>query len=386
MPNARIAVTALLAGGLLLAGCSASPDSSSTSTPVESTATLPADTKAAFQQILDDARMKFDFPGAQAGVWTRDSEWVSVTGTSAQGGDRPPQRDDHTRIGSITKTFTVAVVLRLSDQGKVDLDDPIDTYVPGMPNGATATLRDLASMTSGIPPYSANEQFQKDYFGDPSTVFTPGQLVGYVKDDKPSFPAGTQVEYSNTNTVLLGMVVEKVTGEPFADVLRTELLDPLGMPQTSFPTDSPDLPDPYWEGITVQTDPEGEVKDATNFNPSWGFTAGAMISTLDDLHRWSVALGTGEGWVSDDLQKQRVDSMNSTVPPNSQERGYALGFGTQNGWIGHTGELPGYNTTIQYDPDTKTSIVVMVNSDIPAGDDNPAPFIADQLIGALPQS
>lgn len=384
----------VLVVGALIAGCSgssiASDASASAAASVSSAASGPAasaspsaDVQAAFQKVLDDAKAKFDFPGAQAGVWTADGQWYGVTGTSAPNGDRPPQRDDHTRIGSITKTFTVATLLQLVDQGKVSLDDPISKYFPEIPNGDTATLRMLASMTSGIPPYSFNEDFQKAYFSDPNTVFRPQQLVDYIKKTPASFPAGTKVEYSNTNTVLLGMVIEQVTGKPFAEVLKAGILDPLGLTETSFPGDSNALPTPHLDGITEQTDPDGEVKNATDFNPSWGFTSGAMISTLDDLHAWSVALGTGDGWVSPVLQKERMASMTSSVEGNTPQMAYALGFGVANGWIGHTGELPGYNTSITYDPATGTSIVVMVNSDIPSDSKNPAPYISAQLQEAL---
>jgi CubicO group peptidase (beta-lactamase class C family) len=160
-----------------------------------------------------------------------------------------------------------------------------------MPNGDTATLRMLASMTSGIPPYSFNEEFQSVYFADPATVFAPQQLVDYVKDSEPSFPAGTKVEYSNTNTVLLGMVIEKVTGRPFADVLQEGILGPLGLAQTSFPADSPALPSPHLDGITEQADPEGQVKDATNFNPSWDH-----LGRDDLLARRPSPMGRGPGY------------------------------------------------------------------------------------------
>lgn len=375
-----VAAAAVLVMGVAVAGCSSGTTTAEPSVAASADGpTFAPERQAAMQQVLDDARTKFDFPGAQAGVWTEDGTWIGVAGTSGRDTDRAPQRDDHTRIGSITKTFTVALVLQLADQGRVDLDDVIDTYVPGMPNGDSATLRQLASMTSGIPPYSFDKKFLSIYFADPYTVFSPQELVDFVKDDKPSFPAGTAVEYSNTNTVLLGMVIEKVTGEPFAETLRAGLLEPLGLTQTSFPFQSAELPQPHLDGITTQTDPEGTIKDATDFNPSWGFTAGAMISTLDDLHRWSVALGTGEGWISPELQEQRTASMTSDLPENTKERAYALGFGVENGWIGHTGELPGYNSSIQFDPQTRTSVVVMVNSDIPAGKDNPAPYITAGL-------
>lgn len=240
------------------------------------------------------------------------------------------------------------------------------------------------TVEESIPHLQIGRRFlQHTFFSDPQTVFTPQQLIDYVKGDKPLYPAGTKVNYSNTNTVLLGMVIEQVTGKPFADSLQSGILDPLGMTQTSFPTTSPAIPDPYWQGITEQGIPYGTVKNATNWNPSWGFTAGAMISTLDDLRKWAVALGTGQGIFNAATQAERVKSETSTVPPNSPEMAYALGFGVSNGWIGHTGELPGFNTSIQYDPKTQTTIVVMVNSDIPAGKANPAPTIFNELKAAM---
>jgi D-alanyl-D-alanine carboxypeptidase len=137
----------------------------------------------------------------------------------------------------------------------------------------------------------------------------------------------------------------------------------------------------------MQGQAAGKIADATNWNPSWGYSAGAMISTIDDLRCWAMTLGSGGGLVSDRLQKERLASVDSTVPPNSPGKAYALGFGVFNGWIGHTGELPGYNSSIQYEPTTGATVVVMVNSDIPIGptgkEQNPAPTISNQLIAAL---
>lgn len=373
----RRVLGAAAAAGLLLTGCGGSDDGGA----------LPAKLQARFQQVLDDQRAVFNFPGAQAGVWTPDGSWVGVTGASAAGASTPPARADHTRIGSITKTFTVILLLQLVEKGRVSLDDPIGKYVPGLPNGDTATLRMLASMVSGIPSYTRMAPFLDAYFNDTQRVFTPQQLVAYVKGQPADFAAGTQVSYSNTNTVALGMVIEQQTGRPFAQVLKDNILGPLGLSQTLSPGASNALPNPHWRGITLQANPDGVVKDATDWNPSWGFSAGDMISTLDDLHRWAVALGTGEGLVSPAMQKIREASMHSTVPPNSPQLAYALGFGVFNGWIGHTGELPGFNTSILYDPRTQTAIVSMVNSDIAAlvgaKAADPAPTISAALITAL---
>lgn len=348
---------------------------------------LPADIQARFQQVMEKNRVAFSFPGAQAGIWTSSGAWIGTTGTAALYGRTPPSRRDHTRIGSITKTFTVMLLLQQVDKGLVSLDDPIGKYVKGLPNGDTATLRMLATMTSGIPSYTFNTTFQNKLFQHPDSTFTPQELLDYVRSTSAPFTAGTRVDYSNSNTVALGLVIEQVTGKPFAQALREGILDPLGMPHTSFPGDTSALPTPHLDGITQQGQPAGKTTDATNWNPSWGYTAGGMISTLDDLHCWAVTLGTGGGLVSPALQNERRASMTPTVPPNSPKMAYALGFGMMNGWIGHTGELPGYNTSIQYDPRTGTTVVVMVNSDIPIGpagnQKNPAPTISNELIAAM---
>lgn len=373
----------------VLAGCGATSGSTTltcASQPVTEIAFAPV-LEARLQQVLDKNKTVFAFPGAQAGVWTANGTWVGVTGSAAPDGRATPARDDHTRIGSITKTFTVMLLLQQVDKGLVSLDDPIGKYVKGLPNGDSATLRMLADMSSGIPSYTFDDDFQQKLFEHPETVFTPQQLLAYVHGAEALYPAGTRVNYSNSNTVALGQVIEQVTGKSFAEALQDGILDPLGMSGTSFPGSSPVLPLPRLEGITMQGQSEGKIANATNWNPSWGYTAGAMISTLDDLRCWAVTLGTGGGLVSDSLQETRLASANSNVPPNSPEKAYALGFGVFNGWIGHTGELPGYNSSIHYDPKTGTTVVVMVNSDIPTGpagnEQNPAPTISDQLIEVM---
>lgn len=384
-------LTAIAAGAAFLllggyAGTSSSAPLACASQPVAQTALAPA-LQAKLQQVLDRNKAAFAFPGAQAGVWTASGAWVGVTGSAAPDGKAAPARGDHTRIGSITKTFTVMLLLQQADKGRVSLDDPIGKYVQGLPNGDTATLRMLASMTSGIPSYTYDAAFQTRLFDHPDTVFSPAQLLDYVRGAKALYPAGARVDYSNSNTVALGQVIEQVTGKSLAQALQDGILGPLGMSGTSFPGNSPALPTPHFNGITMQGQPEGKTADATYWNPSWGYSAGAMISTLDDLRCWAVTLGTGGALVSERLQKERMASIRSTVPPNSPAKAYALGFGVFDGWIGHTGELPGYNTSIQYDPASGTAVVVMVNSDIPLGpaghEENPAPSISAQLIAAM---
>jgi D-alanyl-D-alanine carboxypeptidase len=395
--STRIAIL-VLAGGLALGGCggsgseSADASQSGNASASAGESALPADTQAKLQAVLDDTRAAMGFPGVQAGVWTPDGEWTGVSGTAGEGETRPPEPADHTRIGSLTKTFTGTVILQLAEEGKVSLDDPISKYVPDMPNGDTATLANLANMTSGIPPYTptatgpsfpSQQEFIDAYFADPYSVWTPQQLVDIVKGQPPMFAAGEQMFYSNTNTVLLGMVIEQVTGQSIEEVFKAKIYEPLGMTQTSFPGDSADLPTPYLSGLTEQGDPQGEPKDATDWNPSWGFTAGAAISTLEDLHRWGVALGTGEGILQPEMQAERMKSFDTTVAGNSPDRSYGLGAARTDGWIGHVGTLPGYNTSVQYDPQSKTTIVIMVNSDVPKDNKLPDAKVFGGMVEAL---
>lgn len=366
---------------LLLGACSGSPSSDE-----PSAAQYPAELQESFQQVLKEAQSAFGFPGVQAGVWSPAGQWVGTVGTAGADSTEAITPEDHTRIGSITKTFTVTALLQEVEKGNLSLSDPIEKYVPGLPNGKTATLRDLAQMTSGIPSYTQSKKWLVNYFSDTQNTYTAQQLVDYVKGKKPMFEPGSQFYYSNTNTVALGLAIEKVAGKPLGDVLETQIIEPLGLTGTSWPGESPDLPEPYLSGETEQGLPEGEVKDSTNWNPSWGNAAGEMISTLDDLRAWGVALGTGEGILQPETQQLRIASLdeNTAIEGNSPDMVYGIGFGRVDGWIGHTGELPGYNTSVQYDPETQTTIVVMVNSDIPNEDGAaPAPTVLDGLRAEL---
>jgi D-alanyl-D-alanine carboxypeptidase len=320
----------------------------------------------------------------------------------------PMTADVNQRIGSVTKTFTVTALLQLAEEGALSLDDPIEQYVPGMPNG-TATLAQLAEMRSGIPSYTFDEGFQTTLFSDPDFVWEPQQLVDLVKGQEPMFAPGTMTFYSNTNLILLGMVIEQVTGEPIDEVMQKRIIGPLGLEHTAMPTDG-SYPEPHPQGYTMQGVDGDAPNDATAWNPSWGWTAGSMISNLDDLLVWGEALATGDGILSPETQAERLNSFDFDVPvyagpgktaPQTPSRAYGLGLGLALDWYGHEGELPGFNTFVQhYEPEGIT-LVVMVNADILSGADctedqatvpenpkvgpcqSPASRIADALAEAL---
>jgi D-alanyl-D-alanine carboxypeptidase len=340
-------------------------------TPTMMKATLPKDIIAKVDAAAQASFAKASTPGAIVGVRTPEGTWTTAYGVADPKGGRPMTVAMHTRIGSITKTFTGTVIMRLSQDQKLLLDDPIEKYVSGVPNGNSITLRQLANMTSGIASYTRNAKFTDTYFAKPETVFTPDQLLKIGIASSPLFPPGAQFDYSNTNTILLGMVIEKVTGKPVAEAFDAMVFKPLKLLNTSWPNQSTKMPEPYAEGFTLQGNlakPDAP-SNSTFWNPAWGWTAGELISNVDDLLTYGRALGTGQGLLNADTQEERLRSIPGAA-------GYGIAFGCIDGWVGHTGELPGYNTTVYYHAANDITVVVQTNSDIASGNCAESPTLA----------
>ncbi|WOP18660.1 serine hydrolase domain-containing protein [Raineyella sp. LH-20] len=326
------------------------------------TAVMPAETAAALDAAAAEGLTAAATSGAVVAVRSPQGTWTKAYGVADPTTKAPMTTDVHQRIGSVTKTFTGTLVLQLAQQGKLTLDDPISTYVPGVPNGKDVTLRMLLTMTSGIASYTLDQAFTDKLFADPQRTWTPDELLAVGLALPPQFAPGAKFDYSNTNTILLGKVIEKVTGKPYADVLTEQVLLPLGLSTTSMPSASDSLPAPHASGFTLQGTPDGSTTpiNTTDWNPTWAWTAGQMVSSVDDLLVYGRALGTGQGLLDTTAQVDRLSSFPGTA-------GYGLAVGCIDGWVGHTGELPGYNTTLFYDTTNDTTVVVLANSDIPSG-------------------
>ncbi|MFF1561343.1 serine hydrolase domain-containing protein [Streptomyces sp. NPDC058279] len=262
------------------------------------------------------------------------------------------------RIGSETKTFTVTALLKLVDEGKIGLDDPIDKYVAGVPNGHRITLRQLAEMRSGLFNYSADPGFYKALTTNPRRAFTPQELLAYSFKHPVMFAPGAQFFYCNTNLILLGLVIEKVSGDKLSDYVRDNVIEPAGLHHTLFPTGA-EFPNPHAQGYTNQT-ASGKTEDAADWNPSWGWAAGAMISDRDDLRTWAKVLATGT-LLTPQTQAERLKVLSADNVPDS---GYGLGIFNVEGWIGHNGSLPGYESLTIYLPGPQATLVVLLNTDI----------------------
>jgi D-alanyl-D-alanine carboxypeptidase len=178
---------------------------------------------------------------------------------------------------------------------------------------------------------------------------------------------------------MLGLLAEQVTGQPIDALLRERIIGPLGLTHTSFPGESADFPTPHAQGATLQATnatPEAPA-NPTDWNPSWGYTAGEMISSIDDLLTYGRALGTGQGLLDTLAQEERL----SSFPADRGTYSYGYALGCVGGWVGHTGELPGFNSAIYYQTDADTIVAVMTNSDISSGDCTQSPLLATNQTG-----
>lgn len=391
----RLAAALATAAALLIAGCAAQVGSPAAPAVPAYAATLqPELTQLAKEMLVSGAVIEVRAP--QLGDWT------TTIGTRTYHGTDPVQVGDHIRIGSVTKTWTGTVVLQLVQEGKLKLTDPISRYRPDVPNGQNITIEQLLDMRSGLNNYTTSLAVNQQMDADPRAVFQPEQLIKIGLAMPPKFPPGQGFFYSNTNTLLLGRLAEQITGHPLGTEIENRILKPLGLTGSSFPalTDSA-LPEPRADGYSFGTNietidtnvlsPQKQAAakagtlapiDMTQANPSWAWSAGAGISTADDLVRYVQALAGG-GLLSPEMQQARLASVKPNDPNDPQSAGYGLALAQFGPFYGHTGELPGYNTFVGYDPQRKITVVVWAAT-APSPDGRaPATTMARTIIGEL---
>ncbi|MFJ2778935.1 MULTISPECIES: serine hydrolase domain-containing protein [unclassified Kitasatospora] len=277
--------------------------------------------------------------------------WRGAAGSADLTTGEPARADGRFRIGSVTKTFVSTVVLQLVADGRVGLDDPVERHLPGVvPNGAGITVRQLLNHTSGLFDYLEDPRFL--YHDDASlrtylaqgrwTDYRPRQLVAAGFEHPPYFAPGQGWHYSNTNYVLLGMLIGKTTGRTWQKEVEQRIIRPLHLDDTVMPTSGTGIPGPHAHGYAKL--PEGPV-DMTRINPTFGDAAGNGISSTNDLTRFHAALLGGRL-----LPPAQLAEMTTTVPAPAIGADYGLGlirFDLPCGpaW-GHLGGLPGYGTVL----------------------------------------
>lgn len=330
----------------------------SRATAQESLGAFDDETVRALTAIAETSRTATAAPGLVVGIWVPGSgKFVRAFGTGDLSTNAPLQLDDHFRIASNTKTFTATAILQLVDKGSLSLQDPLEKFIPGISYGNQITIKELLNMSAGVYDFTSDKELVEKFDTNPLLPgWTPQDVIPVIQSHEPAFPPGTAVVYTDSNYVLLGLIVEKVTGRKLGDVIQTEILDKLGMRNTSYPT-TPELPAPFSRGYLPITD--SAPRDVTESNPDFAAGAGAMISTLGDLRIWVKALATGQ-LLSPATQKLRLETTPFTGGTGALQ--YGLGVAKLYGFLGHNGAIVGYSSAMFYLPSNGATFVVIGNS------------------------
>ena len=341
---------------VLVAGCGGqASDVSDTSSPSATVALDQGRLDAEFDKAFADSGL----PGVAVAIWIGDQKYVKTVGFADTGTRAPFRIDDHARIASITKTFTATAILQLVDQGKLSLDDKLDAFVPGIPNGGEITVRNLLSMRSGIYDYTADPAFNAAFVADPAMAWTPQQAVEIMRAHPADFAPDAKTVYCDSNYVLLGLILEKVTGRTASEVINEDVVAKLpGLSGTDFPVGFT-VPEPHPTSYTPDPNDPSKLLVVGDMNPAVGWTAGAMTSTVDDLRIWGKELTDGS-LLSPQLQRERLASTRiDGVPINV---GYGLGVMTINDLVGHNGAILGYSSVVLRLPEADATFVAIGNS------------------------
>lgn len=341
--------------------------------------------EAAIRRLFEETAKGLLVPGACMILRAPGVDLSLAYGSSALAGGRAVGPHDRFRIGSVTKTFTGTVVLQaiqdgVGRKGDVKLSDPVSRYRPDVPNGSRISIEQLLTMHSGLYNYTLSLPLNKALDRDPQRVWSTRDLLRIAYAGRRHPIPGKTWEYSNTNTVLLGLIAEHVFGAPLAVICEQRLFRRLGMRDTSLPAPSSSaIPGPHPRGYmfgtnvsTLKTEKlpadqiaaaeAGQLKprDVTVMNPSWAGAAGAGISTAQDLATWAKGLCDGS-LLDAHWQHRRLASVRAIDPAEPSGPGYGLGLAKFGALYGHTGELPGFQTFAGHDPGRGLTLVVWTN-------------------------
>lgn len=342
--------------------------------------------RARLQAALDEWRASTNTPGASVGIVSRDGQVIAlVSGLADRATGRPMGIDDLLMTGSTGKTFFAAVALQLIESGALDLNAPISKYLgqkpwfSRLPNANDITVRMLMTHTSGLVRYEMNPAFTADLRAQPDKVWTPEEEIAYLLDAAPPFQAGQGWDYSDTNYIVLGLIMEDLTGTKLYDEVSRRFLRPLGLTHVA-PTTSRRIP-ALAPGYAGPRDPLGLPDDMMVdgrlvINPQFEWTGGGYATSASDLARWGQALYTARA-ISPRMRDLMIaEAVPARLGPDTR---YGLGVivrpVTPVGptW-GHSGFFPGYLTELLHLPEAGVTLAVQVNSSAPRPPGTRAPL------------
>jgi D-alanyl-D-alanine carboxypeptidase len=369
----------ILLTALILCGCEQDEiypvDRYSCNEPVLSDGTNP---DAQEYQDLVSSMVAGGIPGMMMTVYSEEhGYWSGAAGYADLASDVALQPCHITRVGSTVKTFTAVTILMLQEDGKLELDDKVSEYltskqIEGLAQAADATILELLNHSSGIYNYILNPRFQTASLNDFEKVWQPEELMSYARGEEPAFKRGSDVEYSNTNYILLGMIIEAITGKPFYQVFEERIFEPLGLNHTQFAAEDP-VPDNIIQGY-IDLYSNLNLINSTYYSGWDYFTAdGGLISNSYDLVKFTRALFENDLLAPKSLQEMLSWRRPSDTDSDGFVTDYGLGIfriATDYGpaYI-HSGDAIGYFASMVYFPQQKVAISWAVNGNYGKIDD-----------------
>lgn len=331
----------------------------------------PAD-KAAIDAIVAASMAESKQPGIALAVKGPRGDYMKAYGSTAGSSPRPLTVDDHFRIASTTKTFTSTAVMMAVQRGDISLDDKLSQFVPGITNGNQITLRHMLMMRSGIADWNSQLGALIYLSLFPTGAWNEETTLLYIKSGSPLWAPGGGYAYSNSNFVLLGLVLKAVTGRYIRDIIHQDIITPLGLTETAWQVNA------SGQGVSPTTAP---AANSIAWNPDFLGASGGMTSTVGDLIKWAEAL-RDHTLLNESTHNMWHDTENSFYGYAAPFRegtpakfGYGMGLESTGTWIGHNGSWLGYGGQTAYDTVTGATISVLENIQTTTGN-GPVPLAA----------
>jgi CubicO group peptidase (beta-lactamase class C family) len=303
--------------------------------------------------LIRRARLKHGLAAVLCGVWSGDKEVLTLAlGNSMTG--VPATTGMHSRAGGVTRPCVCTVLLRLVDERRLRLDDRLSRWYPKLPRAGAVTLRMLANCTSGYPDYVRSRAFVDDCYKNPFRQWRAQELIDIGLASRPLYKPGAGWNYSHTNYVILGEVLQKATGKPLGALLERHIFKPLRLKETAYPATAAMRP-PVLHAFTSE---RGVYEDSTYWSPSWTSPYGLMTSTLHDLGVLARAIGAGS-LLKEKSRKEQVAPTTVGLGGNRAHLYYGLGIILMNGWMVQNPSLGGYKLIFAHLPARRLSVVLV---------------------------
>ncbi|MCX5974050.1 MAG: serine hydrolase [Coprothermobacterota bacterium] len=360
MKKFRILIVVLLTSALFMTGCTFGGGAATPTGPPEQ-GQGPRDVDPGLagqlQSYLDQAVKEYAVPGAVLSIITSNNQyWTGSSGVADLETNRKLEPTYRFRIGSITKTFVALLMLQQVQDGKLTLDDAIDKFYPGLVKGGDKiTVRLLLNHSSGLYDYlnEPTSTFMKQAAANTEKMWDPADIVATTNNDPRYFDPGKGWHYSNTNYLVVGLILEKVSGTTIENLIQRRIILPLGLDNTFFSW-ATRLSEPFARGYVEN---EGKLVDVTfinsNLSPFW--TAGNMVSVASDVKTWALALQKG-ALLNEAMRKEMYTFLDTGMGFS-----YGLGLAYREGLYWHDGGIPGYTSEMGFSPSGNAVIVLLTN-------------------------